>query len=166
MQIDLSWLKLHLKETESFHLEQDLGGAELIQGVKFLDVVTVDLDITNTGRLMVGRGEIKADLEIVCDRCLKVVKSAVTVPFTVELCAEENRAHFKNEESFIYFDAPQVDIKPAVLENIILSLPIRTICSDECLGLCSSCGFDLNQGKCNCQGKEIDPRWDALKKML
>jgi len=90
----------------------------------------------------------------------------VELPFTVEFCSEDNRAFFKDEETFIYFVEPQVDVEPVVLENILLSLPLRTLCSPECKGLCTICGQDLNLAGCQCQEKEIDPRWEALKKML
>jgi uncharacterized protein len=166
MQIDLSWLKLHPKDTDSFHLEKLYGNVEIEKGIHLLEQVLVDLEVTNTGRLMVGKGEIKANLELQCDRCLNPFQHQVELPFTVEFCSEDNREFFKNEETFIYFVEPQVDIEPVVLENILLSMPIRTLCSPECKGLCSICGQELNLAECHCQEKEIDPRWEALKKML
>lgn len=166
MQIDLSWLKLHPKDTENFHLEKEFGNEEVVQGIRFLDQVMVDLEVTNTGRLMVGKGEIKAAVELECDRCLNSFQQQVEVPFTVEFCPEDNRTFFKNEESFVYFVEPQVDIEPIVLENVLLSLPLKILCSSECKGLCTVCGQDLNRAECHCREKEIDPRWEALKKML
>ncbi|MGI6548980.1 MAG: YceD family protein [Syntrophomonadales bacterium] len=166
MKIDLTWLKLHPKETRDFHLEKPYENVEIAKDIRLLDQVVVDLQVTNTGRLMVGKGEVKAKLELQCDRCLKSFRHKVELPFTIEFCAEENREFFKNEETFIYFVEPQVDIEPVVLETILLSLPIRTLCSQECKGLCSNCGQDLNLAECHCQETEIDPRWEALKKML
>ncbi len=166
MRVDLSWLKLHPKETERFHLEKLYGNVEIAKGVHLLDQAMVDLEVTNTGRLMVGKGEIKARMELECDRCLNRFEREVELPFTVEFCSEDNRAFFKNEETFVYFVEPQVDIEPVIIETILLSLPITTLCSQECKGLCSICGQDLNLAECHCQEKEIDPRWEALKKML
>lgn len=166
MQIDLSWLKLHPKDTDNFHLEKLYGDVEIEKGIHLLDQVLVDLEVTNTGRLMVGKGEIKANLGLQCDRCLNPLQHQVELPFTVEFCPEENREFFKNEETFIYFVEPKVDIEPVVRETILLSLPIRILCSSECKGLCSICGQDLNLAECHCQEKEIDTRWEALKKML
>ncbi|NLV17036.1 MAG: DUF177 domain-containing protein [Syntrophomonadaceae bacterium] len=166
MQIDLSWLKLHPKSAEEFRLEKDYSGLELIQGVRLFGRVLVSLTVTNTGRLMVGQGEIKAGLEMDCDRCLGIFCQEIQMPITVEFCEEENRRFFKDEESFIYFEDPKVNLEPVVQGNILLSLPLRVLCSDECLGLCSKCGQNFNQGKCQCRDEEIDPRWEALKKML
>ncbi|NLB18653.1 MAG: DUF177 domain-containing protein [Syntrophomonadaceae bacterium] len=166
MQIDLSWLKLHPKSTEEFHLEKDYSGLELIQGVRLFGRVEVSLTITNTGRLMVGQGEIKSGLEMDCDRCLGIFHQEIKLPMTVEFCTEENRVFFEDEESFIYFEDPKINLEPVVQDNILLSLPLRMLCSAECLGLCSRCGQNLNQGKCQCRDDEIDPRWEALKKML
>ncbi|MGE5544945.1 MAG: YceD family protein [Bacillota bacterium] len=166
MNIDLSWLKLHPKDTEEFHLEKTYENVEIQKGAHLKDEVVVDLEVTNTGRLMVGKGKIKGNLELQCDRCLNPFQQQVEIPFTVEFCSEENRAYFKNDETFVYFSEPQVDIEPVILENILLSLPLRTLCSPECKGLCSICGQDLNLAECHCQEKEMDPRWEVLKKML
>ncbi len=166
MQIDLSWLKLHPKESQNFHLEKEFGDSRIVPDIRILDTIAVDLEVTNTGRLMVGRGKIIATLGLECDRCLKSFQRQTEVPFTVEFCSEENRTYFKNEESFVYFDDElQVDIESIVLENIMLSLPLRVLCSSECKGLCTICGQDLNLAECHCQEKELDPRWELLKKM-
>ena len=166
MNIDLSWLRHHPKDLEVFNLEKQYGDLEIAKDVHLLDRVAVELEVTNTGRLMVGKGEIRATLELQCDRCLKPFRRRVKLPFNVEFCPEENRSFFKDEETFVYFTEPQVDIEPVVLESIVLSLPLRALCSPDCKGLCYMCGQELNLAECNCQEKEIDPRWEALKKIL
>lgn len=166
MLIDLSWLELHPKETAVFHLEKGVSDFARKDDLGLRGTLFVDLEITNTGRLMVGKGTINAVVEHTCARCLTGFEEHITVPFTVELCSVENRAYFKEEESFIYFDEPEVNIEDVVLENIILNLPLRAVCSSDCKGICAGCGQDLNQGECHCQGDNIDPRWEALKKML
>lgn len=169
MIIDLHWLELHPKETREFNIQaapQELSVDT--SETRLVKPVDVDLSITNTGRLMVGTGRIIATLEFDCGRCLKPYQRDYEIPFDIELCSDKNIHHFVGEENFIFYHSnePQVDIRPVIEENIVLALPIRPLCSEECRGLCPNCGRELDQGPCNCQPKETDPRWDALKKLL
>ncbi|MGE5397812.1 MAG: YceD family protein [Chitinophagales bacterium] len=167
MLIDLSWLKLHPKEEEKFHLEQDPSTINVdASQFRLVDRVIVDITIGNTGRLMVGFGTIKTVLEFACDRCLSKFRRPFNIPFDVEFCEEINRDYFKNEENFIYFTEPVVDLEHVVLESIFLNLPLRTLCSPDCKGLCPVCGCDLNQRQCECRKEDTDPRWDVLAKLM
>ena len=58
------------------------------------------------------------------------------------------------------------DILPRVREAVILELPMRFLCSEDCKGLCPLCGANLNRGPCACGDREQDPRWEPLKKLL
>jgi uncharacterized protein len=57
----------------------------------------------------------------------------------------------------------ELDLTPAVREQILLSLPSAPLCDEECKGLCPRCGKDLNDGECGCDRTVMDPRWAALK---
>jgi uncharacterized protein len=57
----------------------------------------------------------------------------------------------------------EVDLRPLLLEQIQLNVPMKPLCRAACKGICPQCGKDLNQGDCDCEKVEIDPRWEALK---
>ena len=57
----------------------------------------------------------------------------------------------------------QLDLRPAVREQWLLSAPAFVQCRDDCKGLCPSCGADRNAGDCGCTPAAADPRWDALR---
>jgi len=57
----------------------------------------------------------------------------------------------------------EIDLAPAVREQILLYIPPPPLCREDCLGLCPKCGKDLNDGACSCDRTVIDPRWAALK---
>ena len=48
----------------------------------------------------------------------------------------------------------------------ILDMDTKTLCSEDCKGLCPRCGADLNQGPCSCKKKDVDPRLAVLAKLL
>jgi len=61
------------------------------------------------------------------------------------------------------YTGKQIDLTPAMREQILLSIPPSPLCSEDCKGLCPSCGKDLNEGACGCDRTVVDPRWQALK---
>ena len=61
-----------------------------------------------------------------------------------------------------YFDRV-LDVGPQVEESLLLLLPTKVLCREDCAGLCPRCGADLNEGRCSCVGGEGDPRLEALR---
>lgn len=71
-----------------------------------------------------------------------------------------------HDEFVFYYDNDQLEIKEQVLTSILLSLPMKSLCNDNCRGLCLVCGKDLNIEECNCDIQEIDPRLAKLKDLF
>ena len=67
-----------------------------------------------------------------------------------------------------YIETPdyRLELDDLVLSDILLELPLKYLCSDDCKGLCERCGKNLNEGECDCKGKEIDPRLAVLQKWV
>ncbi|MCL6560327.1 MAG: DUF177 domain-containing protein, partial [Firmicutes bacterium] len=61
------------------------------------------------------------------------------------------------------FHGDVLDVTPEVLKSIILALPMKAVCREECPGLCPGCGRNLNEGRCGCVNEDIDPRLSVLK---
>ncbi len=76
--------------------------------------------------------------------------------------ADENVELQKDDLIRSVYEGDAVDLDELVREQILLALPTRTLCREECKGLCPECGANLNAGECDCAQKEIDPRWAAL----
>src|SRR5215213_1252628 len=60
------------------------------------------------------------------------------------------------------YEGDAVDLDELVREQILLALPSRHLCREDCKGLCQRCGANLNNGPCSCEQGEVDPRWAAL----
>ena len=143
-----------------------------------------------TGRLEKISGKIllTADTTIevtgACRRCLADVGAEVPVHFQLSLVqartaasdereGEDESAHKDLEGSAASFDlqaadeesfeGKQIDLGKILREQVLLALPMDLLCREDCKGLCSSCGKDLNQGECGCVREVMDPRWAALK---
>ena len=117
-----------------------------------------------------------------CKRCLKDVPLALPVEFTLSLIPEamakgdagvgagDDDQQADRVGSFALedadeeiFDGRTIDLDPILKEQILLALPMSVVCSEECKGLCPSCGKDLNQGACGCGPQLGDPRLAVLK---
>ena len=64
------------------------------------------------------------------------------------------------------FDGDSIDVDEIVKEQILLTLPTRALCREDCKGFCPTCGADKNSGECSCLEIEIDPRWAGLKDLM
>lgn len=97
-----------------------------------------------------------------CRRCLKEVDTEASEE-THLLFAESDDETTDDPDVFpIDLQATMLDLRPALREQWLLSVNQYALCSDECKGLCPSCGADLNEGACSC-APTIDNRWDALR---
>jgi uncharacterized protein len=61
------------------------------------------------------------------------------------------------------FDGKTIDLDPLVREQVLLAVPMHAVCTEDCRGLCGTCGQDLNEGQCDCARGQVDPRLAALK---
>jgi uncharacterized protein len=104
-----------------------------------------------------------------CTRCLR----DFAVPVTNELdllvmvgqdAADEERALHPADLGVLWVREPVLDTRSLLLEQLHLSVPMKSLCRQDCAGLCSSCGADLNSGPCGC-GETIDARWALLKEL-
>jgi uncharacterized protein len=114
-------------------------------------------------------GNVETRAQVECDRCLKPVEIPVNADFTLEYIGgseyESSEAAELTEEelSVSVFDGEAIDVDEIVKEQILLAVPTRMLCREDCKGICPECGADKNTGECNCVTNEIDPRWAALK---
>ena len=114
-------------------------------------------------------GSIKGKLNIDCTRCLKAIENPLDVAFDVSFISPENSPEDKELQlhqadlSADVLQGDELDLRELAREQILLSLPEQAFCREDCRGLCPVCGKDLNEGSCDCEDDEIDPRWAALK---
>lgn len=101
-------------------------------------------------------------LDAVCDRCGREFSLEKEVPYHCMLA--ESLENGESDEIELLEDG-KADLGELARTAFILGMDTKTLCSEDCKGLCSRCGADLNLGPCSCK-KEIDPRLAALAKLL
>lgn len=115
------------------------------------------------------KGHLTVDLESACDRCLEPAAIPLDTDFDLfyrPVIKTSNHAEVhlaEGEVDLSFYEGDSLALRDALREHVLLSLPMRLICSDACKGLCPNCGANLNTAPCNCAVQRTDPRWSALK---
>ena len=125
----------------------------------------VSLFLKNEGkRKLLLKGHAAVEIRIPCDRCLKDVDETFDLDFEKELdmnCSSEERALALDEQ--IFLDGYNLDVDKLVYGEILLNWPMKVLCREDCKGICSRCGADLNLGTCDCDSTDLDPRMAKIR---
>jgi uncharacterized protein len=124
----------------------------------------LELTITNTGnKVLELTGEGEVTVGIPCDRCLRQV--SVEIPFSIERKLDmkhspEERREDLDEET--YLTGMDLDVDQLIYLEVLMSWPLKVLCREDCKGICSQCGQNLNEGTCQCDDGPRDPRMAAI----
>ena len=117
------------------------------------------------------RGRLSAGLELPCARCLEPVKQDIRRDFELlyrPLGADAGRDELSvtdAEAEIGYYQGDGLLLEDVLREQVLLALPLKVTCREDCKGLCPQCGKNLNQEQCSCSTAVEDPRWAALKEV-
>ncbi len=158
----------HALRRQEDWLEERLAG-EGQRTFRFAGPIQIRLHLARAGRTILMRSRVEARVEWICARCLTPFSRTLTSEFKTCLKPkpdflpsaeiELNREDLETE----FYEGEEIDVAPLVQDQILLTLPAKAICQEECRGLCPKCGQNLNRGTCQCSGKVIDPRFESLK---
>ncbi len=149
-------------KTLEFRFELDLSDVEFAGRCPISRPVAVEGSITNNADVLWLEMTAGTTLDAVCDRCGKAFPQEKTVPFRCMLAEELQN---EDNDEIVLLEEGKVDAGDLARTAFILGMDTKTLCSEDCKGLCSRCGADLNLGPCSCK-KEVDPRLAALAKLL
>lgn len=124
----------------------------------------VELDgiLSFTGNILNLDCAVNAELTLQCSRCVE----KFSYPLDFEIHEKFSNDPGDEDEDIIFLDSDNIEITEVIENNIIVALPVKVLCSEDCRGLCQHCGINLNVDKCNCDDKDIDPRLAKLKDLF
>ncbi len=114
-------------------------------------------------------GHMVAPVELLCARCLEPVAQQVHRDFDLLYrprgsdAGREEISVTQAEAEIGYYTGEGLLLEEVLREQILLAVPYRVICREECKGLCPHCGQNLNLGACQCPAAPPDLRWEALR---
>ena len=134
---------------------------------EFPAAAEVHVDYYRAGQELFFQGHIDGSVIGHCARCLEEYTFQLGKDFFIVLVPRANMPEevelSGDELDLSFYEGDQVDLSPLVREQIILALPTRPLCRDDCKGLCASCGVNLNTQACSCTVSGGDPRLAVLR---
>ena len=123
---------------------------------------TINVESVSNGYRIYG--DIRCKKLETCDRCLNTYEDKKNIHLDVFL--SNNNELINNSEIILFKDSEDfIDLGPVIHDLILLDNPLKELCKNNCKGLCSNCGTDLNKSLCKCVKSNNDHRWDKLKKI-
>ena len=142
------------------NFEEEPIESEPVEGCLIDGKLSFSGTLTNNNGILQLDGCLKAAYSSECYRCLSKVSKVL------ELNINENFVSSTDaEQTDMYpFEGKVLDISKVLNDNIILSFPMKQLCSNDCKGLCKKCGANLNEVQCGCGKEEINPCMEDLNK--
>lgn len=141
----------------------DMSSVDFNGAKPFISPVTVNASVKNKAGIIQFSADVKFDFCYPCDRCTVNVNQAYSYSFghVLVLPSKEN-----SEDDYIEVKDYKLDLDELIISDILLELPHKILCKQDCKGLCPKCGKNLNEGACECVAYQIDPRLEVLKKLI
>ena len=162
MQIHLSDISssegMRIQKTAEFGMD-----TITFQSGSFPVLAKEPIELTITNRNLEIRGTGKITVGIPCDRCLEEVSTEIPLEIERKLdmkLTDEDRVNDLDESS--YLTGMDLDVDQLVYLEVLMSWPLKVLCREDCKGICSQCGKNLNDGPCGCVEEPKDPRMAAI----
>ena len=158
-------LRVHELEQGENRLERVGSGVDLAIDSSFIrlaGLVVLRVVVYRAGDHIDVQGTVTASVDLACDRCLGPLQRVLQAGVRVFAERRELRDRRPLEEvreddlGIVYHDGRFVDLTDDVRQVLLVELPWRSVCRDDCRGLCPRCGADLNEGSCRCGEQVVD----------
>jgi len=137
---------------------------------RFNRTVKVEANLEKSNRQLLVQVDSQCGGTFLCDRCLEEFEQSVESHYSI-LSVQGQAAPSDSEETqeevqYLPAEANMIDLGEDVRQYLVLSLPLKVLCKEDCAGLCPFCGTNKNRANCSCTVEETDPRWADLKRFL
>ena len=163
----MSILRINISKLSEGAHQRSLQAApgEIGLDSRFTKEISVEAELESTSRQLYVHAEFKTGGVFTCDRCLEEFEREVSSGFGIVYVADSRAGVGEDEEMRVLSpDTNYIDLDDDVRQYAILALPQKTLCTEDCAGLCPTCGTNLNRAKCDCQNETVDSPWSGLQK--
>ena len=125
----------------------------------------VNFHFENIGRKkLLMECSFQVTLTIPCDRCLEDVMYDMNIVVNREIDMNESEQdRIESMDELFFIEESSLDVERLVYNEILIHLPMKVLCSENCKGICNRCGANLNSRNCNCDNTELDPRMSKIR---
>lgn len=173
MLLDLSRFRSGLDHVvRQFAPSDFVDGATGAEEFRIAGPVNLDVKVQKDSLKVRLVGRVAAVLEIDCGRCLEPFRVPVDATFDslflplAEVTGEAEKEVVAEDMGVSVYQNDTIDLGDVMREQFYLALPMKPLCRPDCQGLCPVCGANRNRESCTCQTEWVDPRFEALKRLL
>ena len=141
----------------------DMSGVDFSDGFPLKKPVVYHGSVSNNSSVVTLNLYIEFEFSAPCDRCGTYTSESHSVTIEKSLATSLER---QESDTIIVVPDMRLDVDELVYSEVILNLPSKHLCKSDCRGLCQKCGKNLNEGDCDCEKSEPDPRFDKLRELL
>jgi len=169
MQVNVAQL---LKELVGSSRTYQLSEVVDVTGEGDDQVVQGEVRLVRTRRGILVKGDLRAQVELTCSRCLRLFDCPVTISFeeeyipTVDILSGIPLPSPEETGSFMIDEHHVIDLAEAIRQYTLLAMPMKPLCREDCAGLRSEYGQNLDQESGDSSSRTMDPRWSELSKLL
>lgn len=164
MVLDLKQLFGTSNGAKTLDAEFDLSDVEFSGVFPIKTPVRITGEILSKTGIVFLRALIEADYSADCDRCGTPSTKHYSIPVNRVLVTE--LANEEENDEMLVLPEMKLDLYELVLTEVVLNVPSKHLCKEDCKGICQKCGKNLNEGPCECNHKEVDPRLAVLLDLL
>lgn len=156
---------LFMEEITSLPLDESIDLSDIdFQGIfPFVQPVRVKGEIRSLAEVVSMHATATVVFNGVCDRCAEPFEKILTIPMEHVLVTSLGNA---DNDELLLVENYRLDLTTLTVSDVLLELPSKQLCRQDCKGLCPQCGKNLNEGLCGCRVESGDPRLAVLKQLL
>lgn len=163
IRIRISGLSSGLHEYHFSITPSDIGLDE-----HFHSSIEVDAHLDKASHQLYLKTAIRTSASFECDRCLDGFEQQLSIRYTMfYIYDEQESGKFPEDEvQIINPDTVYLELAEDVRQFVLLSVPLKLLCKEDCKGLCTNCGTNWNHASCDCKRELIDSRWSGLQNLM
>ena len=135
------------------------------EGIRFLSKIGIDLQVTRVLKEVTVTGNVHLSIQTSCSRCVEPVRIELSPYVSLVLSPADKISDEDDDLEHETYRDDEIDLSNYLMEQIAISLPIKVVCNEDCKGLCTICGTNLNQETCTCESEKVNPRFAILKNL-
>jgi uncharacterized protein len=133
----------------------------------FSKPMILNVTINKSHKDIVIRGKIRTEVRLSCARCLEPFAYAVDTDMDISFIPSSEQSRQADVTYDLeFYDGETIDLSKGVRDQILLSMPIKSLCKESCKGLCPKCGANLNKESCQCNKVAFDSRFEVLRQLI
>ncbi|MBQ0125360.1 MAG: DUF177 domain-containing protein [Clostridiales bacterium] len=133
------------------------------EDIDFYKPIRVSGYVKSMADYMFLHEDVSLEYKTNCARCAEPVESGIAFSFEKDIATNDVS---RDNDDYIFIEDKMLDLNAPLEDELLLELPIKTLCREDCKGLCAKCGKNLNFGECSCVTEKGDPRLAILKTLI